>query len=81
MKILLVDDDTIVRESLVRLLRTFFDDRVTFVQAQNGDEAIQKLTGLKLDLVFLDISMPIMDGYETCKYLRKNCPEIGRAHV
>lgn len=76
MKILLVDDDTIVRESLVRLLKTFFDDRVTFVQAQNGDEAIQKLTGLKLDLVFLDISMPIMDGYETCKYLRKNCPEL-----
>ena len=38
-----------------------------FYEAKNGMEAIHLIKKMKFDLVFLDVSMPVMNGYETCK--------------
>ncbi len=67
-KILVVDDDPHIREVVVFAL-----DKagMTAVQAANGQEALQSVAAHEPDLVILDISMPELDGLETCKRMRK----------
>ena len=77
--ILIVDDALIMRESLRRILLTMGYEHV--IQAENGREAIKILdtSGKKIDLAFLDIVMPIMDGKAALKKIRetnKNLPVI-----
>jgi len=43
--------------------------------ANHGEEAIAILNEKEFDIVLMDIQMPIMDGYETTKYIRKKMPE------
>jgi two-component system chemotaxis response regulator CheY len=45
-------------------------------EAANGKEAIQKTTELKPDLVILDITMPVLDGFSAAKQIRKLLPDI-----
>ncbi|TAA48676.1 ATP-binding protein [Corallincola spongiicola] len=59
--ILLVDDNQINQEVAVGMLRRL-GARVTV--ANNGAEAVAKLSSANYDLVFMDIQMPIMDGYQ-----------------
>jgi len=69
--ILIVDDTHIMRESLRRVLVTMGYEHV--IQAENGREAIKILdtSNKKIDLIFLDIVMPIMDGKATLKKIRE----------
>lgn len=69
--ILIVDDTLIMRESLRRILATMGYEHV--IQADNGRAAMKLLEtpGQKIDLVFLDIVMPIMDGKTTLKKIRE----------
>lgn len=75
MKILIVDDHKIFRVSLIRFLKDTYA-RYDFVEAVNGSDALARLRGSKFDLVFLDVSMPVLDGYEACKFIRKNYPNL-----
>ena len=59
--ILLVEDDPDIRESLHGFLTQEGYDVVT---AENGQEAIEKIEGLKPGLVLLDLMMPVMNGWE-----------------
>jgi DNA-binding LytR/AlgR family response regulator len=63
-----VDDEHIAR----RILREFFDflpDVEVVGEAENGREALQKISSLKPDLVFLDLQMPVMSGFEVVSNL------------
>lgn len=62
-KILIADDDTLVREAVYKIL-TMFGHAV--VPCASGEEALASLTG-DFDLVILDINMPGLDGFETLK--------------
>lgn len=75
MKVAIVDDHQLFRKSLAHLLNSFEDIEVVF-QANNGREFLDKLNDFKIDLVLLDIQMPEMDGFQTCKVLRDKFPEI-----
>ena len=44
--------------------------------AESGQQAIQKLAGQSFDLVFTDLAMPEMDGWETAREIRKRWPEM-----
>jgi DNA-binding response OmpR family regulator len=66
-KILLIDDTKEVREAFRALLES---EGYDFYEASNGMDGIKKATKLKPDLIFLDVMMPEMDGFETCKRLR-----------
>ena len=62
-KALIVDDERLARAELFKLLSTIQDIEV-IGEAANGQEAIEKIEELKPDLVFLDIQMPGMTGFE-----------------
>ncbi len=67
MRILVVDDDRAVRESLRRSLT--FNGYVVDT-AGDGLEALEKVVGQRPDLLLLDVMMPRMDGLEVCRRLR-----------
>src|SRR5690554_1206671 len=69
MKVVLIDDERLAREELKLLLKEF-KDQVTIVrEASNGKEGLKAIKELAPDLVFLDIQMPEMDGFEMLKEL------------
>lgn len=65
--ILLAEDEP----TILRLVRTYFEhDGYTVYTATNGEEAIKLFKEVKIDLVCLDIMMPIIDGFEVTKIIR-----------
>lgn len=68
MKALLVDDERLARAELTRLLEKFPEIEIVG-EASNGEEAIEKIEELNPDLVFLDIQMPAMTGFEVLEHL------------
>lgn len=74
-KIGLVDDHRLFRKSLALLIDSM-DNAEVVLQAGNGKELLEQLELIAVDLVLLDLQMPGMDGFETCKQLRKHYPNI-----
>ncbi|WP_459875512.1 ATP-binding response regulator [Desulfothermus naphthae] len=68
---LIVDDDELTVKELNSLLKKVVPNAKT-LEAGNGKEALDCLNKNKIDLIFLDLSMPVMDGYEFLKYLKEN---------
>ena len=62
MKYLVVDDSKLARLSLIKSLKTYVDEANIF-QAENGQIALDVMQKEKADIVFLDLTMPVMDGY------------------
>jgi len=68
--ILLVDDHTIVRQGLAKLLDG--DCNLCVIgEARNGKEAVSKVEELKPDVVLMDIAMPILNGIEATRQIKK----------
>jgi len=74
-RILVVDDAVVVRRIVTSVLGDEPDLEVVGT-APNGRIALQKIEQLNPDLVTLDIEMPVMDGLETLKALRKSYPRL-----
>lgn len=65
MKILLVDDSSTIRRVLTNVLSRMFKEDVTFLEAENGEVALNVLReNAPIDLIFLDFNMPVMNGDE-----------------
>jgi DNA-binding NarL/FixJ family response regulator len=75
MKVLVADDQTVVREGLVILLRTFPDIDVVG-SAADGEEALALAEALVPDVVLMDLRMPRLDGVEATRRLRTAQPDI-----
>lgn len=75
MRVAIVDDHQLFRKSLAHLVNTFQDVDVV-QQAENGKDFFENLKKNTVDLVLLDIQMPEMDGFETCKRLKALYPEV-----
>jgi two-component system response regulator MprA len=67
-RVLVVDDDPDVRDSLSRALRYAGYQVITAV---HGGEALDTVARSPVDLIVLDVLMPIMDGFEACRRLRE----------
>lgn len=66
-KVMVVDDEAISRRALVYALEKA---KLKSVNVEDPREALQLLTEQEFDLIFLDVDMPVMNGYELCARLR-----------
>ncbi|AFZ33807.1 two component transcriptional regulator, LuxR family [Stanieria cyanosphaera PCC 7437] len=73
-RVLIVDDQNLIRQALQMYLEAESDIKVVG-QANDGLEAIEKIQNLKPDLTILDIEMPGMDGITTIKVVAQRFPE------
>jgi len=64
--ILIADDELHIRALLEQTLEDLEDEGVDFLFAANGQEALDVIKKEQPNLVFLDVMMPKMDGYEVC---------------
>ena len=74
-KVLVVDDHTIVRDGICALLGLAGDMEVVG-EASNGREAIEMVRKLAPDIVLMDIAMPIMGGLEATHRIHKESPNV-----
>ncbi|MEH6853594.1 response regulator transcription factor [Priestia megaterium] len=74
-KILIADDHHVVRKGLVFFLQTQPDLEIVG-EASNGEEALKLATSLEPHIVLMDLSMPVLDGIEATKELKKQAPHI-----
>ena len=71
-KVGLVDDHALLRDALADVINSFEDCSVV-MKADNGMEMIDKICQCPFpDIMIMDINMPMMDGYDTSAWLRKN---------
>ena len=75
MKYLVIDDSKLARLSLIKSLNTHIVDAKIF-QATNGLEAIEISKVEKPNIAFLDLTMPIMDGYEALPKMLEDNPKL-----
>ena len=68
-KILVADDNQVSRELIREVLE---DSSQRVLEAENGEEAIEKIFSERPDVVLLDIQMPIFDGYEVLRHVRSD---------
>ncbi len=73
-RILLADDHTIVRQGLARLLEEQPDLKIVG-EAINGQAVIKKALELMPDIIIMDIAMPLLNGIEAAKRVRKTLPD------
>jgi twitching motility two-component system response regulator PilG len=67
LRVMVIDDSKTIRRTAESLLRKEGYDVVT---AMDGFEALSKIADYKPDLIFLDIMMPRLDGYQTCALIK-----------
>ncbi|MEC1158234.1 response regulator [Cytobacillus horneckiae] len=75
MKVLIADDHHVVRRGLVFFLKT--QPGIEIVgEASNGNEAVKQVGELHPDIVLMDLDMPIMNGIEATKEIKKAFPQV-----
>lgn len=77
LNVLLVDDDFINRKLLQTLLKKN-PNVTTIVEAENGSDALDKLKKEDIQIILLDIMMPVVDGVEFLKIFRS---DMKNAHI
>lgn len=68
-KVMVIDDSKTIRRTAETLLKKAGCEVVT---ATDGFEALAKITDQNPDVIFIDIMMPRLDGYQTCALIKKN---------
>ncbi len=69
LKVMVIDDSKTIRRTAETLLRKAGCDVVTSI---DGFEALSKITDQNPDIIFVDIMMPRLDGYQTCALIKNN---------
>ena len=73
-KTIIIDDEQLARQRIKRLLKEY-DEVEIIEEASNGEDGLEKIEFLKPDLIFLDIEMPILNGFEMLAKL-KHQPKV-----
>lgn len=76
-KVVIVDDHKLIAKAISSIVNEFTDFEVIY-EVENGIELIQKFkSGREIpEVILLDISMPVMDGFETAKWVKENYPSV-----
>ncbi len=74
-RVMLVDDHTMVRHGLVTFLRVY-DDLLLVGEAESGEMAIQLCAEAKPDVILMDMVLPVMDGATATRTIRQQFPQV-----
>ena len=69
LKVMVIDDSKTIRRTAETLLKK---EGCAVVTATDGFEALSKITDQEPDIIFVDIMMPRLDGYQTCALIKHN---------
>lgn len=69
LKVMVIDDSKTIRRTAETLLKK---EGCNVVTASDGFEALAKIADEKPDIIFVDIMMPRLDGYQTCALIKNN---------
>ncbi len=72
-RVLVVDDSAFMRKIIINILEASPDIEI-IGKAKNGQEAIEKITSLRPDVVTMDVEMPVLDGLQALGYIMSECP-------
>ena len=78
--ILIVDDDPVIRNLLTQILEEFQESGVRLLTAENGEAAMESIKREKPDIIFLDVMMPKMNGFEVCDMVKRD-PETKDIYI
>lgn len=73
-RLLVVDDSPLVRNLVKKAVAE--SEFEVVAEASNGKEAVQKCDEVKPDIITLDVTMPVMDGYEAAKIITQKHPGV-----
>ena len=76
--ILIVDDEAHLRSLIRQTLEELEDEGVELITAENGEDALATIASVKPRLVFLDVMMPKLSGFDVCRRAKK---ELGLSDV
>jgi len=79
-KILIVDDEAHIRLLLEQTLEDLEEKNVEIFCAEDGKKALDLISKHMPELIFLDVMMPELNGYDVCKIVKKN-PEYKNTYV
>ncbi len=79
-KILIVDDEAHLRMLIEQTLEDLQDEGVELLTASNGEEALEMIKAEKPNLVFLDVMMPKMSGFDVCHAVKKEL-QLADIHI
>lgn len=71
-KILIVDDDPVIRNLLAQILEPFEEHGVELMTAENGVVALEAVRRERFAIIFLDVMMPKLNGFEVCKIVKND---------
>jgi twitching motility two-component system response regulator PilG len=68
-KVMVIDDSNTIRRSAEIFLK---QAGCEIILAEDGFDALAKITDRQPDIIFVDVMMPRLDGYQTCSLIKKN---------
>ncbi len=71
---MVIDDSAIMRKMVMRSLTDSGVATFTYIEAVDGQDALDKFDGDKVEMIFVDWNMPNMNGLEFVKKVRETCP-------
>jgi len=71
-KVLIVDDEPFIRLLLEQTLEELEDEGVELITADNGETALEIIRSETPEIVFLDVMMPKMNGFDVCKTVKND---------
>lgn len=69
LKVMLIDDSKTIRRTAESLLK---NEGCEVLTAEDGFEALGKIIDFRPDIIFVDVMMPRLDGYQTCALIKNN---------
>ncbi|CAG36283.1 response regulator [Desulfotalea psychrophila] len=75
MKILIIDDTRLSRMMLMKRMPEKIRNTATIIQGENGQEAVDLYREHSPDILFLDLTMPVMDGFEALTLIMAHDPQ------
>ena len=79
-KVLIVDDEAFIQQLIEQTLEELDDQTVEVLTANNGESALRIIQETKPDLVFLDVMMPKMNGFDVCRAVKQD-PGLSRTYI